>query len=118
MRADGSSVVDARAQDYQRFYGLAAAGIAGGDDADFLHGGVLREHGLDFGGPDFEAGGVDHALEAVGHEKIAFVVGITDVAGAEVALAVDVDEGFGVGCGTVPVAFEELRAADGNFTAF
>src|ERR1044071_6749119 len=90
--------------------GLAAPRVLAGDDDGFLDRGVGVEHRLDLGGPDLEAGEVGHALEAVDQEEVAFVVGAAEVAGAEEALAVDLDEAGGVGLGVVPVAVEDLRA--------
>src|SRR2546427_5754166 len=62
---------------------LAAVGVARGDHAGFLDGGVAEHQRFDLGRPDLEAAGVDHALEAVGDEVVAVLVHVAQVAGAK-----------------------------------
>jgi hypothetical protein len=64
------------------------------------------EHGLDFGGPDLEPGAVQHALQPVGDEEIAFLVVVAQVAGAEEPFSVVQQERLGGRLGLVPVAAE------------
>ena len=45
-------------------------------------------------GQTLKPDGVDHALEAVDHEEVAVLVDAAEVAGAEEALAVELDEGM------------------------
>jgi hypothetical protein len=86
---------------------LAAVGIADADDAGLLHQRALEQQQFDLAGPDLEAAGVDHALQAVGDEEVAFVVAPAQVAGAEEGLAVDGDEGLARGFFMAPVALED-----------
>ena len=67
------------------------------------------EHRLDLRRPYLEAGGVNHALEAIGDEEVALVVVIAEVAGAKEALAVMLDERLARRLVLAPVAFENLR---------
>ena len=60
-----------------------------GDHAGFEDRRVRVQRRLDLGRPDLEARGVDHPLEPVAHEDVAFLVHAGEVAGAEEALAVD-----------------------------
>src|SRR5205807_6708491 len=79
-------------------------------DARFLDPGVRIEHGFDLGGPHLEARAIDHALQAVGNEEVALVVVVAEVAGAEKALAVVLDERLARRLVLLPVTLEYLRA--------
>ena len=100
---------------YQGLHCFAAIGIARADDASFLDGGVRVEHRLDLRRPDLVPGAVDHALQAVGDEEIALLVVVAEVAGAEEAFAVVLDEGLRGRLGLLPVAAEYLRPVDDDF---
>ena len=80
------------AQHDDRLDGLAAIGVARGDDAGLLHRRMLVEQHLDLGRPDLEAAGVDHPLQPVGDEEVAFLVHPAEVAGAEERAALELDE--------------------------
>src|SRR5207247_6656086 len=82
------------------------------DDTRLLEPAVRTEHGLDLRRPDLEARCVDHALEAVGNEEVALVVVVAEVAGAEKALAVVLDERLACRLVLPPVSPEHLRSVD------
>mmetsp|Transcript_21532 Transcript_21532/g.83661 ORF Transcript_21532/g.83661 Transcript_21532/m.83661 type:complete len:584 (+) Transcript_21532:5464-7215(+) len=103
--------------------GLAAVGIGCRDDAGLGDAGVGVHQVLDLARPDLEAARVDHALEPVGHEEIAIGIDAADVAGAEEAFALKLDEG---GFGRIrpapvtvkhhgPMHDDFARLADGQF---
>src|SRR5580692_6800667 len=81
------------------------------DDRDFAHLRQLVDDALDLGGGDVLAAGDDHVLLAVGEIEKAFVVEVTDVAGAE-----PVSEEGGLRLLRVlPVAARHLRSAQADF---
>lgn len=41
-------------------------------------------HVFDFSGPDLKAGCIDHPLQPIRHEEIAFVVAVGDIARAQI----------------------------------
>src|SRR5690606_30150011 len=61
------------------------------------------------------AGHVDHPLEPVPDKKVAVAVNIAQVPGPEEALAVELDEAFGVGLVVAPVAKHYLGRMRDNF---
>jgi len=63
-------------------------------------------------GQTLKAGGVDHALQAIGDEEIALLVVVAEVAGTEEWLAVVLDKRFTRRLLLPPVAFEHLRPMD------
>ena len=75
----------------------------------------MVERGLDFRRPYLETGGVDHALQPVDDEKVALVIVITEIAGAEEALAVEFDERSLGRRRILPVTVEYLRAVRDDF---
>ena len=79
---------------------------------------MFVHQGFDFGGPDFEAAGIDHPLHAVDHEEIAVFVVITQIAGAQEGLAVMLNQRLLRGLFVVPVAFEHLRPGHQDFAGF
>ena len=91
----GLGVLGRGAQHHHRLDGLAAIGVLGGDDAGLLHRRMLVEQHLHLGRPDLEAAGVDHPLQPVGHEEVAFLVHPAEVAGAEERAPLELDEGLG-----------------------
>src|SRR5436190_15148309 len=95
-----------------RLHRLAAVAVGRADDAGLLNARVRIEHGLDFRRPYLVARRIDHALQPVGDEEVALVVVIPEVAGAEEALAVVLDERFARRLLLAPVAFEHLRPVD------
>ncbi len=94
---------------------LSAVGVASADDAGLQHRRMAVEQRFYLGWPHLVARGIDHALEPVDHEEIAFLVDIAQVASAEVAHAPDFGEGLRRGLGLAPVAAEHLRAVDQDF---
>src|SRR5258706_10725666 len=101
-----------RLEHHHRLDGLAAVRVLRRDDAGFLDVGVRVEHGLDLGRPDLVARAVDHSLEAIGDEEVAFFVVVAEVARAKEALAVMLEESLGGGFFLLPVAAKDLRAVD------
>src|SRR5512135_3403900 len=101
-----------RLEHHHRLHGFAAVGVERTDDARLLNVRMRVQHRLDLGRPDLEARGVDHALQAVGDEEVAFLVVVAEISGAEEALAVVLDEGLGGRLFLAPVALEHLRAVD------
>ena len=90
---------------------LAPARVGHGDDAGLVDGGVLVQQAFHLGRPDLVAADVDHALEAVAQEEVALGVHAGEVAGAEEALAVALEEAGGVGLAVAPVAQHHLGGA-------
>ena len=70
------------------------------------------------GRPDLQARGVDHAFEAVAHEEVTVFVDQRQIAGPEIALAMERDEGRGIGLRVAPVATHDLRAARDQLAHF
>ena len=106
------------AQHHHRLHRLAAVTVFGSDDAGLLDGGVAEHQRLHLGRPDLEARRVDHAFEPVGQEEVAVFVHMPEVAGAEEALAFEIDEHVGRGFGPFPVAAKDLRPTDDDFALF
>ena len=79
---------------------------------------MFEHQRLHFCGPNLEAAGIDHALESVGHEKIAFFIDAAHVARSEERFAISLKEGTGSGFWSFPVAFENLWSRHDNFTRF
>ena len=88
------------------------------DDAAFLDRRVPVHRGFDLGGPYFHAGGVDHALEAVGNVKKTVSVAVAEVAGTEELFPAYLAPGFLEGLLVLPVAGQQLRAAHHDFALF
>jgi hypothetical protein len=96
----------------QRLDRLAALGVRRGDDAGLEDLRVVVQQCFHLGRPDLVAGRVDHPLEPVDHEEVAILVDPGEVAGAQEAPAVDLDEGLGGGRVVMPVALHDPWAAD------
>src|SRR5256885_17025712 len=90
--------------------GLAAMRVARADDAGLEHGGMLIHQRFDLGRPHLESGRIDHALEPVDHEEVAVFVDSAEIAGAQEAFAVDLDERLRAVLRLVPIAQEHLWA--------
>ena len=101
----------------ERLHRLATPGVGRGDDGDLQDVGMRIQRHLHFRRPHFVAGGIDHALEAIGDVEVPVRVVVAEIAGAQKAAAVDLDERRGRRVRIVPVALEDLRAARDDFTA-
>ena len=65
---------------------------------------------FDFRRPHLEAGRIDHSLQAIDQEEVTVLVDVAEIAGAEEALAVELDERGARRFFVAPVAAENLRA--------
>ena len=70
---------------------------------------MLIQQALHFRRPHLEAGGIDHALQPIDQEEVAVLVRAREIAGAEEALAVGLDERFRRRFRIFPVADQHLR---------
>src|SRR5271156_1014623 len=57
------------------------------EDGDLINCGETADHILEFGGPDVEAAGHDHVVDAVDDVEVSVVVQPTDVSGEQPAVA-------------------------------
>ena len=71
---------------------------------------------FNLGRPDFKTRRVDHALEAVRDEEIAFFVHPAQVTGTEKSFAVQIHKSLGGCVRSLPVTTKDLRAAHDDFT--
>src|SRR6185369_15306547 len=99
----------------ERLHGLAALAVGHRNHAGLVDRGVFVHRAFHLGGPHLVARRVDHALQAVAHEEVAFLIHRREVAGAEEPFTLDLDESFAVGLRISPVAFHHLWRAGDQF---
>src|SRR5215469_3933462 len=98
----------------QSHYRLAPAGVGYPYDAGFLHGRMLVQQGLNLRWPDFESGGIDHPLDPVNVEEVAFLIIIPKISATEEPLAIPLNKHLSGILGSLPVSCEDLGPAEND----